>query len=124
MHRLLIVDDEESICFAMGEYFRMQGYEVDCAQAVEAAEALLDKGCYSVVIADLRLAGIFNMGGLEVIKTVHKRCPGTRIIVLTAYGSPEMETETRKNGVDAFLHKPQPLPEVAQIVYGLVGSGA
>lgn len=122
MYRMLIVDDEESICFAMSEYFRMQGFHVDCAQEVEEAEALLVKECYSIVIADLRLTGIFNMGGLEVIKFVHERCPGTRVIVLTAYGSPEMETETRKHGIDAFLHKPQPLPEVAQIVYGLVGS--
>jgi len=119
---MLIVDDEESICFAMSEYFRMQGYQVECAQAVEEAEALLAKGCYAVVIADLRLAGIFNMGGLEVIKSIHQKCPGTRIIVLTAYGSPEIEMETRKHRVDTFLHKPQPLPEVAQIVYGLVGS--
>jgi len=123
MHRLLIVDDEVSICFAMSEYFSMQGYKVDCAQDVQQAEALLASDVsYSAVIADLRLAGIFNMDGLDVVRFAHERCPNTRIIVLTAHGAPEIEIEAQKWGADAFLQKPKPLPDVAQVVYGLVGN--
>ena len=122
MNKILVIDDEESICFAMSEYFSMQGYHVDCAQAVEEAEGLLAQSEYSLVIADLRLAGMYNRGGLEIVKHVHEKYPETRIIVLTAYGSPEVEREVRSYGVDAFLHKPKPLPDVAQIVYGLVGA--
>ena len=121
MQRLLIVDDGPSICFAMSEYFMMQGYEVDCAQKVEEAEGLLSSNiCYSAVIADLRLTGIYNMEGLDVVKFAHERCPDTQIVVLTAYGAPEIETEARKRGAHAFLHKPKPLPDVARVVSGLV----
>ena len=35
--KILIVDDEDPIRFAMSEYFRPQGYEVDCAQEKEEA---------------------------------------------------------------------------------------
>ena len=42
MPRLLIVDDEESICFSMSEYFSLQGYKVDTASEIEEAEKLLD----------------------------------------------------------------------------------
>ena len=41
MPRLLVVDDEESICFSMSEYFSLQGYKVDTASELEEAEKLL-----------------------------------------------------------------------------------
>jgi DNA-binding response OmpR family regulator len=120
--RLLIIDDEEPILFALREYFTAYGYEVDCARELEEAEALLANVPYAAVIADLRLTGSHGAEGLEIIGYVRERCPWTRIILLTAYGSPEVEAEARRRGVDSFLHKPKPLPEVAQIVFALVGS--
>jgi len=120
--RLLLIDDEEPILFALREYFTAYGYEVDCAREMEEAEALLANVPYAAVIADLRLTGSHGAEGLEIIGYVRERCPWTRIILLTAYGSPEVEAEARRRGVDSFLHKPKPLPEVAQIVYALVGS--
>jgi len=122
MQKILIVDDEPSICFAMREYFAVHGYKVDCAQKVDEIRPILARDCYAVVIADLRLAGVHNMGGLEVVKLVREKSPATRILVLTAFGSPEVEEEARGYGADAFLHKPKPLAEVAQIVFGLIGS--
>jgi DNA-binding response OmpR family regulator len=120
--RLLLIDDEEPILFALREYFTAYGYDVDCAREMEEAEALLANVPYAAVIADLRLTGSHGAEGLEIIGYVRERCPWTRIIILTAYGSTEVEAEARRRGVDSFLHKPKPLPEVAQIVYALVGS--
>jgi DNA-binding NtrC family response regulator len=119
MERMLIIDDEESICFAMSEYFKVQGYLVDSAQSVQEAEVLLHTGPYSMVISDLRLAGSGKLGGIEVIKSVRQKYPRTPIIVLSAYRSPEIEAELAENGVGAFLRKPMPLPDIAQIAYGL-----
>jgi two-component system response regulator (stage 0 sporulation protein F) len=118
--RILIVDDEIPILFAMREYFTPLGYEVDCAREREEAEAMLANDEFSVVIADLRLTGINGNEGLEIVGFIRERSPDTRIVVLTAYGSPEIEMEARKRGADAFLHKPKPLSEVAQIVAGLL----
>src|SRR5436190_20902067 len=122
-HRMLIVDDEESIRFAMSEYFRGYGYSVDCAQSVEEADSLLSSGPYSVVIADLRLTGLGKLSGIEVVKSIYERYPATPIIVLSAYRSPEIEAELLRHGVGVFLRKPKPLPDVAQIVFGMVGAG-
>lgn len=104
--RILVVDDESPILLAMSTYFRMHGYEVDCAREREEAEALLTARRYACVIADLRLTAAHGADGLELVGFVRERCPWTRIVVMTAY---------------AFLHKPKPLPQVAQIVYGLLG---
>ena len=118
--RLLVVDDEESICFSMSEYFSLQGYKVDTASEIEEAEKLLGATKYRVVIQDLRLTMTSNQDGLDMIKMIRQHNPQTRIVVLTAYGSPEIEDEARRNGADAFLRKPKPLSQVAQVVQGLL----
>lgn len=118
--RLLVVDDEESICFSMSEYFSLQGYKVDTASELEEAEKLLGATNYRVVIQDLRLTMTNSHDGLEMIKLIRAQNPQTRIVVLTAYGSAELEDEARRCGADAFLRKPKPLSQVAQVVQGLI----
>jgi DNA-binding NtrC family response regulator len=118
--RLLIVDDEESICFSMSEYFVLHGFVVDTARELEEAEKLIGNTEYSVVIQDLRLGANREADGLEMIKLLQQHSPATRVVVLTAFGSPEVEDEARRYGADAFLRKPKPLSQVAQVVQGLI----
>lgn len=119
---LLVVDDEESICLSMSEYFSHHGFKVDTARELEEAEGLIKATDYKVIIQDLRLGLARQPDGIEIIKLVHKRNPDTRIVVLTSYGSPEVEAEARRAGADAFLRKPKPLSQVAQVVQGLIES--
>lgn len=119
---LLVVDDEESICFSMSEYFSQHGFKVDTAREMEEAEGLIKVTDYKVIIQDLRLGLARHPDGLEIIRLVHKRNPDTRIVVLTSYGSAEVEAEAREAGADAFLRKPKPLSQVAQVVQGLIES--
>jgi DNA-binding response OmpR family regulator len=120
--RLLIVDDEESICFSMSEYFSLHGYKVDTARELEEAEKLIESIEYKVVIQDLRLGTTHSPDGLDIIKLIRAQNSQTRIIVLTAYGSTEVENEAKRRGADAFLRKPKPLSQVAQVVQGLIES--
>src|ERR1051325_9131592 len=119
---LLVVDDEESICFSMSEYFSQHGFKVDTARELDEAEGLIKVTDYKVIIQDLRLGMARQPDGIEIIKLVHKRNPDTRIVVLTSYGSPEVEAEARRAGADAFLRKPKPLSQVAQVIQGLIES--
>ena len=77
-HRILVVDDEEPIVFAMSEYFTLKGYEVDTAREIEEAEALISQWHYDVVIADLRLTGTQGIEGLEILRYLADRFPATR----------------------------------------------
>ena len=52
--KLLVVDDEESICFSMSEYFSQHGFKVDTALEMEEAEGLLKQTEYKVILQDLR----------------------------------------------------------------------
>ena len=46
---LLVVDDEESICFSMREYFSQHGFKVDTASEIEEAEGLINATDYRVI---------------------------------------------------------------------------
>src|SRR5688572_23651749 len=120
--RLLMVDDKVALCFAMREYFNQHNYHVDCAHNVDDALTFLNTFRYAVVIADLDLSGTHDIDGFKVIKIAREQHPDTRIIVLTAYGSADIESEAQAIGVSAFLHKPMPLSDVSQLVHKLTGN--
>lgn len=122
--RVLIADDEVPILYAMEAYFEAVGWDVDCAHELEEAEALLVNGKYDVAVVDLRLTPTHGFDGLDLVSVIRERSPETRVIILTAYGSPEIEEEVRLRGVSAYLQKPTPLPVLADLMNGLLGSAA
>ncbi len=118
--RLLVVDDEPSILFALSDYLGTLDYTVDCASDLTTAQTLLREETYSLIIADLRLGGIESEEGLVIVTCVKQHCPGTRIVLITAYGSPGLEVEALKRGADMVLNKPIALAKLAQIVSTLI----
>ena len=117
--KILIVDDEEAILFAMERYLSTCGFDVDVANGSEA-KSLIQNMQYMAIITDLRMGSDGGLAGLEVVRLAREKCPSTRTIVLTAYGTPSVEEEAASLGVDAFLHKPKPLPDIAQILLNLL----
>jgi DNA-binding response OmpR family regulator len=117
---ILIVDDEELIVLAMRRYFEGIGFRVDAAYELEEAQALLANRAYDLVIADLRLTGIGGVEGLQIVSDVHQRCARTRVMLLSAFGTPEIERESYNRGADAFLHKPKAMMEIANVAMNLL----
>lgn len=75
---------------------------------------------YQLILTDLSLTGDHGTEGLDLIRYAREHYPESRIILMTAHGSPEIEREARRCGVDAILNKPVPLPHLAQVVGGLL----
>lgn len=117
--RILLVDDEESIHFAMQTYFSAFGYSVDEARTPAEALERLAARRYPVVIVDLKLSEgggrRAEPAGLGIVEKLHRDCPETRVVVLTACDV-EMEPEARRRGAHLFLQKPQPLPRLVRLV--------
>lgn len=122
--RLLVVDDETPILFALRDFFSARGYAVDAAGERSAAEALLAERPYELMIVDLRLSAGEASEGLDLVAFARGKRPAMRIVVLTAYGSPEAEATALGLGADAMLGKPMPLPELAALADRLVGAAA
>jgi len=119
--RILIVDDDEQLVDAYRDYLSDLGFSVDCAAEIEEAQSLLAYFPYAVVITDLRLSKL-SFGGLDLVKFIRERSLPTRVVVLTAYGWPELKTEAANQGVDMFLRKPMRLSDLAKNVEILTGA--
>src|SRR5271170_3252749 len=118
--RILIVDDDDQLVSAYREYLSALGYPVDSAGEIEEAQTLLAHFKYSVVITDLRLSRL-SFGGLDLVKFIRDTALPTRVVVLTAYGWPELKAEATSQGVDVFLRKPMRLSDLAKTIAVLNG---
>jgi CheY-like chemotaxis protein len=118
--KVLIIDDDQQLRNAYRAYLEQCGYTIDCAQELEEAQTLLAYHDYSVVVTDLRLNKL-QFGGLDVVKQVHESHSRTRVVVLTAYGWPELKAEASSSGADAFLQKPLQLKELEKTISRLTG---
>ncbi|HXE90460.1 MAG TPA: response regulator [Terriglobales bacterium] len=119
--QILLVEDEETILNSMADFLEAHGYVVDRAQELAAAQALLANYRYDLVITDLRLSSVNRAEGLSLIEEIYERYPWTKVILQTAYRSPEVDAECRLNRVHAVLDKPQPLPELLKVVRKVLG---
>jgi len=112
--RLLIIDDEPPIRFALARYFGSFGCVVDTAGTVEEAETLIAAADYQAAIIDVRLSR--GDDGLALAGVLRNRYPEAKLVLLTAYGSADLEAEAREQGVDAVLNKPKPLADIAAVL--------
>ncbi|MEO8036529.1 MAG: response regulator [Acidobacteriota bacterium] len=113
-HSILVIDDEEVVLHSMQVYFTHIGYRVDVAATLEQAENFVVANEYDLVITDLRLTRAAGHEGLSLVRFLRQTSPATATVVLTAYGSPEIEKEAQSLGVDRFLQKPVPLLTLAR----------
>jgi CheY-like chemotaxis protein len=118
--RILLLDDERAILVPIARYFRHLGCLVETAQAAEEAIALIREGCYDLALLDVRLSRLGGAEGLEVLRELRKSGGGTRVIMLSAYVSPEVEEEALRVGADAVLRKPQPLADLAKLAFAFM----
>jgi len=104
--RILFVDDEKSLLFASKKLLTGDQIEVDTAETKEKALAMIDKNEYDVVIADIRLTGVFGKEGLDILRYVKEHNPQTHVILITGYGSPEIGKKAIALGAAYYFDKP------------------
>lgn len=116
---VLIVDDDNTILLVFKTLLQDGQLLVDTADSVEAADQLARTHKYDAVITDLRLTGVEGREGLEVIASLKKHNPGTKIILLTAYGTPDLLKEALELGIDLYMEKPVSSADLRQALTNL-----
>lgn len=122
--RILVVDDERSICFGLKTYFGKAGHVVHCAGSAEEAMQLLGAHTFSVALIDIHLNGTNEGDGLDLAAFIRRESPETIVVVLSALDSVDIQRQVRSVGVHSFLHKPIRLAKVADVAFGLVRAAA
>lgn len=104
IRNILIVDDSPMIHNLLKKMLRENGYEV-CGDAKNGEEALLlfEQGNPDLVFMDVTMP---VMDGITAAKTLKKKHPDARIIMLTAMGDEEIIHQASEAGIDIFLKKP------------------
>ena len=121
VERILLVDDEKGITFAVSHYFRRHGFDVDCAGDSDAAMLFLSERQYALAILDVHLCGRSGGEGLKLAEAIRQGSPSTAVIMLTALATPETEQRAAAIGVGSFLGKPARLAELADVAFQLLG---
>lgn len=113
--RLLIVDDEESLTFSLYQTFIKLPIECEVVTTSNGEEALLrlEKNKFDVVITDISMPGL---DGLDLLSRIKLKYPGTKVIVITAYGSDEREEQAYKRGAESYIEKPFDLHNIRDMV--------
>lgn len=112
---VLIVEDAQGVARALNRAlgFHKDGYyHVEISASGEQALERLHERHFELLISDFRLPGI---DGLELLERVHQISPDTRRILITAFGSPEVEERARAL-TDAYLPKPFRLQDILRLV--------
>jgi two-component system response regulator PilR (NtrC family) len=107
--KILVVDDEKSMCDFLEIMLNKEGYEVTSTTSGEKALELLDNNLYSMVLTDVKMPGV---DGFEVLRKTKEVSPDTVVIMITAYGSPEGAVTAIKEGAYDYITKPFRVEEV------------
>jgi two-component system response regulator PilR (NtrC family) len=107
--KILVVDDEKSMCDFLEIMLQKEGYEVTSTTSGEKALELLDNTLYNMVLTDVRMPGT---DGFEVLRKTKETSPDTVVIMITAYGSPEGAVTAIKEGAYDYVTKPFRVEEV------------
>lgn len=102
-HRVLIVDDEPLVTRSCKRILTEAGYEVDTSESGREGVDRALEGTFDLVVTDLKMP---DFDGMELVRTLRNRRPGTAVVVITGYGTVRSAVEATKMGVAEYIEKP------------------
>lgn len=102
MIKLLIIDDEKSICTSLKFVFEDE-YDVYTANNIFEVEKLINEMEFDIVLLDLKFGDI---SGLDILTTIKNNQKNSVVIMMTAYASIDSSIEAMKRGAYDYIMKP------------------
>ena len=113
---LLVVDDDLPFRERLSRSMEKKGFNVESAESFTLASQIIETKHYDYAIVDMRLS---DGSGLELIKIIQSKSPGTKSLLLTGYGNIATAVAAIKSGAIDYLPKPA---EIDQIYDALTNS--
>lgn len=101
--KILVVDDNETICHLLDATLSDEGYEVSLAFRGDTAMEMLQQEKYDLTLLDLMLPGLH---GIEILRGLREACPSTDAIMMTSTASLDTAVEALRLGAQDYLLKP------------------
>jgi two-component system response regulator PilR (NtrC family) len=100
---ILVVDDEPGMCEFLEIMLRKHNYQVTACLSAHQALKYLEAEAFDLVISDISMP---EMSGIELLGLIRERSPGTEVIMITAFASPETAIRAMKLGAYDYITKP------------------
>lgn len=101
--KILIVDDEDSMCELVKEALTPFGFQCTLAHSAEEALSALVTSSYDVVLTDIKMP---KVSGLELCQQIQAARPDLPVVLMTAFGTMETAIEAMRRGAYDFVTKP------------------
>jgi DNA-binding response OmpR family regulator/flavodoxin len=101
--KIIVVDDEQSICSNVEKILRKNDYEVVHAMSADDALEKMAMESFSLLISDIVMP---KKNGLELLKLVKKQWPLTKAVMMTAYASTDTAVKAIRMGALDYISKP------------------
>ena len=98
--KILVIDDDKEIRNSLSAVLDTLGYLSDTVASGDEGLNAINTGAYDLVLCDLRLPGL---SGLDVLKSKSSPAP---LILMTAYGNPEIVDQAIHAGAFDYISKP------------------
>jgi DNA-binding response OmpR family regulator len=113
MVRILVIDDEPSICEALSVGLASRDVEVDTAVEGKRGIRLAGSKSYDVLIVDLFLP---DLDGIEVIRRAREHSSGAIPILISAHNTCESLIEAKRHGIRHYFEKPFNMSDIKRII--------
>jgi DNA-binding NtrC family response regulator len=111
--KILVVDDEKSMCQFLSIMLRKDGYQITAVNTGKKAIEAVKNTRFDVVLSDIRMSG---MDGIEVLKEIKNHDPTIPVVIMTAYASQKTAIEAVNQGAFHYLIKHAKNDEIKMVV--------
>ncbi len=109
---ILIIDDEEDLCWLLSNVLKQQGYKVSTANTIRKGISCLRQSP-DLVFLDLKLP---DGDGMDILPAIRGLSPETLVVIISAYGSEERREDAKEKGVHRFIDKPFTEKKILNII--------
>ena len=115
MKRVLIVDDEEDLTWSIAQHLKKDAerYELFTVNSGQEALEVLTQVPIDLVVSDIRMPEI---SGLDLLMDIREKYPTTKVIIMTAYGSSDIQNEASERGCFKYIEKPFEIQELRNLI--------
>jgi DNA-binding NtrC family response regulator len=112
-YKILIIDDEKLIRWALKQHLVKLGYEVATAESAEKGLAMLSESPPDLILLDNCLP---DMTGIELLEKLHVRDQRFKVIMITAYDVADTKVKAINLGAFEYISKPFNLDDLTAVI--------
>lgn len=115
--KILIIEDELDLCFALNKTLTKEGYEITIANSGEKALEFLELNQYELVLLDLNVP---VLDGMSILNKLREKDQITKVLIMSAISSIESKVTGFDYGANDYIVKPFDIDELKARIRNLI----